>query len=69
MQEYFFFDRMLNSHIYFDILGNNLIQSIDMPGLDEAFIFQQDDVFFHRARFVSEWLEEQTFTELFWLLQ
>ena len=48
------FDGRLYSHRYVDILGNYLLLSIDLLRQDELFIFQQNNVPYHRAKLVKD---------------
>lgn len=60
------FDGRLNANRYIDILGNNLIPSIDLFHKDEPFIFQQDNAPCHRARLVTQWFQDQEIDVLSW---
>lgn len=60
------FDGRLNSHRYVDILGNNLLPSMDLLQQDEPFIFQQDNAPCHRAKLVKDWFQEQNIEVLSW---
>ncbi|CAF0980587.1 unnamed protein product, partial [Brachionus calyciflorus] len=60
------FDGRLNSHGYVDILGNNLLPSMDLLRQEKPFIFQQDNAPCHRAKLVKDWFQEQNIEVLAW---
>ncbi|CAF0974175.1 unnamed protein product [Brachionus calyciflorus] len=60
------FDGRLYSHKYVDILGNNLLLSMDLLRQEKPFIFQQDNARCHRAKLVKDWFQEQNIEVLAW---
>jgi hypothetical protein len=56
-----------NAEIYLQILQEHLLSAANMVyGGKDAWILQQDNVPFHRARLVSNWLQSQQISVLPW---
>ena len=49
-----------------DILGINLLPSMDLLRQEKPFIFQQDNAPCHRAKLVKNWFQEQNIEVIAW---
>ena len=63
-------DGRMDGDLYFQILKDDLLNTLQYYGLDSSdIIFQQDNDSKHTCRKVKEWLEEQDFETMVWPAQ
>src|SRR5690606_32917159 len=60
------YDGRLNAELYYDILNNFLLPSIDLFQEDQPLTFQQDGAPCHTARLIKGWFEEHNIQTLIW---
>lgn len=60
-----FIESTMRKEEYLDILESNLLPSVEKLGLDNDWIFQQDNDPKHTAKIVKRWLDENTPNQLF----